>query len=115
MPLDPRDRQALEDLLRFGRDAVAHVADLTRDAFLEDRKSQQATMYAIATVAESTGRLSEAFKAQYQAIPWPMIKGMRNIMLHEYGRVDLPTVYRVATQDLPALLDEVERILQEDA
>jgi uncharacterized protein with HEPN domain len=40
-----------------------------------------------------------------------MIWGMRNILLHEYGRVDLPTVYQVATIHLPTLMVQVQAIL----
>jgi len=43
-----------------------------------------------------------------------MIWGMRNVLMHEYGRVDLPTVYRVATESLPSLLDQIGVILKSD-
>jgi uncharacterized protein with HEPN domain len=36
---------------------------------------------------------------------------MRNILLHEYGRVDLPTVYQVASVHLPKLLEQIRAIL----
>ncbi len=60
MPLEFRDRRALDDLVRYASDAVSHAAGLTLDGFISDRKSQQAAMYAIATVAESAGKLSPA-------------------------------------------------------
>lgn len=53
MPLDYRDQRALEDLLRYAADAVSFASALSEEDFIKDRKSQQATMYAIATVAEA--------------------------------------------------------------
>ena len=39
---------------------------------------------------------------------------MRNILLHKYGRVDLPTVFQVATVHLPTLMVQVQAILRAD-
>ena len=39
-----------------------------------------------------------------------MIWGMRNIPMHEYGRVDLPSVYQVVTIHMPKLLEQVKVI-----
>jgi uncharacterized protein with HEPN domain len=71
-------------------------------------------MYAIATMAEASHRVSKEQQACWPHIPWPMIWGMRNILLHEYGRVDLPTVFQVATVHLPTLMVQVQAILRAD-
>ena len=46
-----------------------------------------------------------------------MIWGMRNIPMLEYGRVDLPSVYQVATIHMihmPKLLEQVKLIFAQD-
>lgn len=111
MPLEPREIDALEDMIRFGSDAVTYVRGFDFDTFVTDHKTHRATMYAIATMAEASHRVSKEQQSRWQHIPWPMIWGMRNILLHEYGRVDLPTVYQVATVHLPTLLIQVQVIL----
>jgi uncharacterized protein with HEPN domain len=114
MPLSVREIQALEDMLRFGSDAIKHVQGMDFNAFVADHKTHQATMYAIATMAEASHRMTPEQQKQWPSIPWPMVWGMRNIILHEYGRVDLPTVYKVATVHLHPLLDQVRAILAQD-
>ena len=47
------------------------------------------------------------------AIPWPMIIGMRNILIHQYHRIDYQTVFRVIRKDLPGLLEKIEATLSE--
>jgi uncharacterized protein with HEPN domain len=115
MPLSVRELRALEDMLRFGADAIAHVHGVDFNAFVADHKTHQATLYAIATVAESSHRITPAQQQRWPGIPWPMVWGMRNIILHEYGRVDLPTVYQVASVQLPKLLEQVRAILAAEA
>jgi uncharacterized protein with HEPN domain len=41
--------------------------------------------------------------------------GMRNILTHEYGRVNLVLIYRTVKDDLPVLIQQVEAILAEQA
>lgn len=114
MPLEQREIEALKDIIRFGSDAVNYVRGLDFDTFVTDHKTNRATMYAIATVAEASHRVSRESQARWPFIPWPMIWGMRNIIMHEYGRVDLPTVYQVATIHMPKLLEQVKTILNQE-
>lgn len=37
-------------------------------------------------------------------VPWGLMVGMRNVLAHDYGGVDLEQVYRVVTENLPDLL-----------
>lgn len=115
MPLDARTAQALEDMARFARDAIGYTDGLDFAQFVHDHRTHRATMYAIATVAEASHRVAVAEQSRWPHIPWPLIWGMRNIIMHEYGRVDLPTVYRVARQELPVLLEQVQAILSSEA
>ena len=114
MPLSERDQLALEDMMRYGSDAVEYVRGLTHDQFVVDHKTNRATMYAISTVAEASHRASPELQAKWTLVPWPLIWGMRNILMHEYGRVDLPTVYQVATGHLPKLLVQIRAILEQE-
>ena len=44
---------------------------------------------------------------QYSDIPWTAIMGLRDIIAHEYHRVDEEEIYAVIVNDLPALLEQV--------
>src|SRR5208283_2783452 len=58
MPLSAREVQALEDMLRFGTDAIGYVQGMDFNTFVADHRTHQATMYAIATVAEASHRIT---------------------------------------------------------
>jgi uncharacterized protein with HEPN domain len=55
-----------------------------RDAFFKDRKTQSAVLRELQTLAESTQRLSDEFKAKYPNIPWQNVAGFRNVIVHDY-------------------------------
>lgn len=47
------------------------------------------------------------YLSQYPDIPWTAIMGLRDIIAHEYHRVDEEEIYAVVVNDLPTLLDQV--------
>ena len=53
-----------------------------RDAFFRDRKTQSAVLREPQTLAESTQRLSPAFKNEHLETPWQSVAGFRNVLVH---------------------------------
>ena len=49
----------------------------------------------------------KAYLSQYPDIPWTAIMRLRDIIAHEYHRIDEEEIYSVVMNDLPALLNQV--------
>jgi len=115
MPLDPRSRARFEDILAHAQDAVRYVANFDPDSFKADDMRHRAVVRCLEVIGEAARALAPEVKTAYADIPWPMMVGMRNILMHEYGRVDLALVHRTVTEDLPTLIEQVQRILDQTA
>ncbi|MGH9102532.1 MAG: HepT-like ribonuclease domain-containing protein [Acidimicrobiales bacterium] len=74
-----------------------------RPALESDEDLRDATIYRLQTLAESTQRLSTAWKERHPEIPWDRIAGFRNRLVHGYLDVDIETVWGVIQRDLPTL------------
>jgi uncharacterized protein with HEPN domain len=55
--------------------------------------------------------VSAEFRASQPAIPWRHIAGFRDVVVHDYARVDLQEVWRIAQQDLPKLITVLEPLV----
>lgn len=85
-----------------------------KDAFLQNRMIQDAVIRNFEVIGEATKRLSLDFRAKYPNIPWQQMAGFRDILIHDYLKVNVNRVWGVVEQNLPELKAAIEIILQED-
>lgn len=68
-----------------------------------DEKTVDAVIRNIEVIGEASSHLSAEVKKRYAAVPWSMVKGIRNILAHEYFGVDLEIIWKTIQEDLPTL------------
>ena len=100
------------DLLRL-KDMLQAIDDIEDIAFKTNssRRDLLATAYSIAIIGEAASALSKGLKEQHVQIPWRDIISMRHKIVHEYGKVEIPIVLAVVTDDIPLLKKQVMAIL----
>ena len=111
----PRDKQRLSHILDYCNDIQEHIkaVDNSHDAFLSDIMCQHSVAFCILQIGELVSALSEELRASTaNQINWSAIKGMRNIVVHDYGHVDLEVVWSVAAEDIPILKKFCKEILE---
>lgn len=62
-------------------------------------------------IGEASHHLPKTFKAQHPKIPWQKMKDVRNILAHEYYRIDLRILYNIAKNRLPKLRRIIVKLL----
>jgi uncharacterized protein with HEPN domain len=101
------------------RDALTDIKALTADgrhAFETDRGAQQAVAYNLAVLGEAARVLSPSLRERHTEVPWRDVIAQRNVVVHEYHRLDLDSIWDTATHDIPGLdeqLADIERTEQE--
>ena len=59
-------------------------------------------------IGEASSHLPTEVREQYVNVPWNMMKGLRNILAHEYFGVDLEIIWRTIKEDLPILKERLQ-------
>jgi len=100
-------------------DAISFLADFgSVAAFEQDRRSQYAVIRAIEIIGEAASRIrnmAPEFVAEHPEIPWDVMRGMRNKMIHEYADIDLDVVFHTVKNDLPPLQEQLIPLLAQQA
>jgi len=97
----------LADIVEAIGKASAYLEGVTREDFGDDEMRQDAVIRQLMVIGEAASAVSDDLRANSPAIPWRLIRGMRNTLVHEYFGVDLDIVYNVATRDAPDLAQAV--------
>jgi len=106
-----RDEAVLLDIVRAARLATTFRQDMTKLAFFDDLKTQSAILHQLMVMGEAAKRLSVEFRVSHAEVPWALIAGMRDKLIHGYDIVDLEQVWQTVIEDVPELLSLIEPLL----
>ena len=107
------DSISLRHMLDYAREAVALVKDRSRADLDSDRMLMHTSTRLVEIIGEAGRRVSTETRQRHPDIPWANISGTRDRLIHAYDRVDLDILWDILELDLPALVDQLERILPE--
>lgn len=99
-----RDDATVLDMLKAARLAVEFKEGIDEATFVDDPKTQSAVLHQLLLLGEAVKRLSGEFRSGHPELPWRMIAGMRDRIIHGYDQVDLNEVWRTVTSDVPRLI-----------
>ncbi len=99
--------------------AIARVAarrgipaqDITWEEFEQSDLRQYAVFKASEVLEEAARLISDEVRRAHPQIPWEQIAGMRNRPIHEYFRIDLPTVWRTIRDEISPLIAQIEPLV----
>lgn len=93
---------------------IKHIGDYTGnlsfDEFSSDFMVVEACLYNIQIIGEAVSKLAEEVKKNNPDIPWVLIKGMRNRLIHDYIGTDLQVVWNIIINELPSFAQRLQQI-----
>ena len=104
-----------QDRIRDILDAIAEIRKFTSDmdyaSFKADDKSIRAVEMNFIIIGEAANQIPEEVEEKYPAIPWHLMRAMRNRIVHVYFEVDQKLMWDTIQTDLPPLIPELEKLL----
>ena len=109
----PEDRVRLRHMLDAALEIRQYVQSSTRDDLGRDRKLVHSLVRLLEIIGEAATQVSKEFRDSTPEIPWPIMFGMRNRLIHAYFSINLSIVWSTSTEDIPPLIAELTRLLDE--
>jgi uncharacterized protein with HEPN domain len=131
VPSEPRDRRLpgyaerqsklrfrdwrfrVRDILDAVRAIERYTEGMTFEEFAADARTIDAVVRNLMTIGESTRWIPEPIKDAHREVPWRTLRGVRNVVVHEYFGVDSEILWESVRSDLPPLAPKLEAILQD--
>jgi len=102
----------LRDIIEAAEQISSFISGLDREVFVGNALVRSAVLQKLSEIGEAAGRISEDLRLRHPDIEWKDIKAFRNIAVHAYFAVNWEIVWTAATQDAPALKDQILRVIQ---
>ena len=93
----------IDDILEAIDKIERYTRGIDFDGLLQDEKTVDAVIRNIEVIGEAASHLPIEIQEQYKDVPWSMMKGIRNVLAHEYFGIDLKIVWKTVKEDLPVL------------
>lgn len=103
----------LDHMQQAASDACSFVEGLSREDFLEDKRTQQAVIMSLVIIGEAATKVMDGFSdfsETHPEVPWRSMRGMRNRIAHGYFEINLDVVWDTVQTALPALLGSLSLV-----
>lgn len=90
---------------------IEQYSAMGREVFLANNMAQDAVVRNFEIIGEAAKRIPQQQRAGFPDIPWRSLTGFRDVLAHNYDRIELWEVWNVIERDLPPLKKAVQGIL----
>ena len=101
----------LYDMLESAQHILRYMAGVNYEAFWADSEKRDAVAMRLAVIGESARHVTAETAAELTDIPFKDLRGMRNRIAHDYGRVDYTVVWTVTQEDIGPLVTALQKHL----
>lgn len=98
------------DILKCIKHIQIYSRGITFDEFSSNFMIVEACLYNMQVMGEAVSKIPGDIKKEEPGIPWILIKGMRNRLIHDYIGTDLYLVWNVIKNELPTFETDLNRI-----
>jgi len=104
------DLVRVSHMVEAANEAMSFARGKRRTDLDRDRMLTVALVREIEVMGEAASKISEDFRRNHPEIPWALIIGMRNKLIHAYFDINLDILWRTVTVNLPQLKEQLDSI-----
>ncbi len=112
--LSIKDKGILLKITKYCERIENKMTDVTQEDLNFNEDLQEIVCFNILQIGEAAKKLSNDFIKENDKVAWKSIKGMRDILVHAYGSIDIVTIWKTSKQDIAPLKNYCEEILDKD-
>jgi uncharacterized protein with HEPN domain len=104
-------QERIEDILICAQNISQFTAGMSLENFLDDpRTVVRAVAFEFTTMGEAARVIPVDIQERYPDVPWGKMQGIRNVLVHEYFRLDEGILWKAALEDIPPHIKALENL-----
>jgi uncharacterized protein with HEPN domain len=104
----------IKEILESISEIEEFTENLTYESFLKNKMAIKAVSMNLVLIGENVKLLPPEIKQKYSQIPWKRMKSARNLLAHEYPKVEFKELWDTSKCELPPLKPLLKEILENE-
>ncbi|MDA0738029.1 MAG: DUF86 domain-containing protein [Nitrospirae bacterium] len=105
----------LADILEASQNISQFISGMTWSQFSRDQKTMYAVVRAFEIIGEAAKKIPPSVKKRHANVPWKLMAGMRDKLIHEYFGVNYQVLWKTAKEDIPPVQPLIAKVLKEES
>jgi uncharacterized protein with HEPN domain len=106
--------ERIEDILICAHNIRDFTTGMSLHDFLDDPRTSHAVAFEFTTLGEAARAMPTDVREHYPLLPWDKMQAIRNVLVHEYFRIDEEILWMASQEDIPPLIAVLEEILRQN-
>lgn len=102
----------VEDIFESIQNIRIYSEGMTYSTWCKDKKTIDAVVRNFEILGEAANHIPTDIQSQYPHIPWHQMRGIRNILIHEYFGMDEDVIWETIQNDIPVLEELFSQLLK---
>jgi len=113
--VSPRDwRIRIHDILNAAQSIETYTEGMSFEEFTADSRTLDAVIRNLTVIGGSADHVPEEICLLYAEIPWQEMKGIRNVVVHEYFLVSPQIIWDTISIDLPQIIPSLKKLIEHE-
>lgn len=111
MQLEKQDQVNLWDIREAAREIAGFVRGVSFDEFEKNKVLRYAVERQLHVIGEIAAHISPQFRQKHPEVDWRSLSELRRFLAHQYGDTVTRRVWLAATESLPEMMGDLEKLL----
>ena len=105
------EKKVVEKMIKCVSKTLQYTQSVSYEQFVQNTMLVEACVFNLSQLGELSNQLDKNFQSETKEIPWRMIYGLRNRIVHDYEGVNLVLIWEIISNDLKDLNDQLNALL----
>ena len=102
-----KNKIIVEKIIKYINKILQYTKSVEKEEFVSNSMMIEACVFNLGQIGELANKIDQDFEIEHSAIPWRILYGLRNKIVHDYEGVNLNLIWDIINDDLDGLLKQL--------
>ena len=105
-----KNKIIVEKIIKYINKILQYTNGVEKEDFISNSMMIEACVFNLGQIGELANKIDQEFETEHSGIPWRILYGLRNKIVHDYEGVNLNLIWDIVSGDLEDLLKQLNNL-----